>query len=68
MWRDVYKLFVHPAGVHLATVIVIESFNTKGVNTIQPEPGTALPTPIARISQGTASMSGVTQVTKLLNS
>lgn len=74
VWEDVYKLFVHPAGVFLASVLVIESFNANefgalvGVNTIQPAAGTALPTPIVRQSVGAASMSGVTQVTKLLNS
>lgn len=37
VWREVYKLFVHPAGMYLGGQIVISSSNNNPVDTLMPE-------------------------------
>ena len=37
VWREVYKLFVHPAGMYLGGQIVISSTNATAIDTLMPE-------------------------------
>ena len=37
VWREVYKLFVHPAGMYLGGQVVISEVNSNPVSTLMPE-------------------------------
>ena len=63
MWRDVYKLFVHPAGMYLASELVITAANTIGIPTIQDEAGSGIPEFVGTAATATASLSGNTDIT-----
>ena len=63
VWRDVYKLFVHPAGMYLASELVITAANTIGIPTIQDQAGSGIPEFIGTAATAAASLSGNTDIT-----
>lgn len=78
-WVDVYKLFVHPAGVYLGSEILIEVvnmshdgivntvglYNNGGVNIIQEDEGELIPEFISSISVGLMDIQADTNITLL---
>lgn len=70
-WRDVYKLFVHPAGMYLGSELVLISSNQTGISTIQEEVGTPIEELIAAISEASLTtydpISSVTLINTLNN-
>ena len=78
-WLDVYKLFVHPAGVYLGSEILIEvvnlshdgiihtvgSYNNGGVNIIQEDEGELIPEFISTVTVGLLDIQADTSITLL---
>lgn len=63
VWRDVYKLFVHPAGMYLASELVITAANTVGIPTIQDEAGAGIGEFVGTAATATASLTGDADIT-----
>ena len=62
-WIDVYKLFVHPAGMFLGSELLIEVVNEKGVDTIQFDAGTPIEEQLAVAGSAIMNMEGLVQET-----
>ena len=67
-WKDVYKIFVHPAGVFLGSEIVIVSQNADGVPTIQEEAGDPIPELLKQTTIGVFAIEPITDVTLINDS
>lgn len=63
VWRDVYKLFVHPAGMYLASELVITAANTVGIPTIQDEAGAGVGEFVGTAATAAASLTGDADIT-----
>lgn len=63
VWRDVYKLFVHPAGMYLASELVITAANTVGIPTIQDEAGAGIGEFVGTAATAAASLTGDADIT-----
>lgn len=57
-WIDVYKLFVHPAGMYLGSELLIEIFNEVGFRTIQEDEGDLIPESLRIAAQAIAEVRG----------
>lgn len=68
-WLDVYKLFVHPAGVYLGSEILLVSQNETGLTTIQDEIGELIPESVSIAGEAAlASINPYTYTTLLRDS
>ena len=63
VWRDVYKLFVHPAGMYLASELVITAVNEVGIPTIQDEAGAGVGEFVGTAATATATLFGDADIT-----
>lgn len=63
VWRDVYKLFVHPAGMYLASELVITAANEVGIPTIQDEAGSGIAEFVGTAATATAALAGDADIT-----
>ena len=55
-WLDVYKLFVHPAGMYLGSELLIEVFNEIGLRTIQEDEGDLIPESLRVAAEAVAAV------------
>lgn len=60
-WQDVYKLFVHPAGMYLGSELLIELVNNNPINYIQVDAGEIIPEFLAISAQATMTASAFEQ-------
>jgi len=65
-WIDVYKLFVHPAGMYVGAQLQLVAINQNTIDIDMPEKGDAISTLASRIGIGTLTLSGISDVTKLV--
>jgi hypothetical protein len=65
-WLDVYKLFVHPAGVYLGSELLLEMVNTNTLTTIQDEIGDPITEAISSLFTADLVIEAYSQ-TSLLN-
>jgi len=64
-WLDVYKLFVHPAGMYLGSELLIEVFNEIGIRTIQEDEGDLIPESLRIASEAIAALRAASSQTLL---
>ena len=64
-WLDVYKLFVHPAGVYVGSELLLEYVNTNTLKLIQDEVGDPITELVANTFEGLLSPEGFTETTLL---
>ena len=62
-WLEIYKLFVHPAGVYIGAELLIEVENTNLLSTIQDDEGEEIPEFIAVSADATVPFEAFTSVT-----
>ena len=62
-WVDVYKLFVHPAGMYLGSELLIEVVNETGINTIQVDAGQPIEEQLTVSATATMNILGLIQET-----
>ena len=64
-WSEVYKLFVHPAGVYVGSEILIEVFNTNTIQVIQDDVGIPIREFVSNLGTGNFNISAEVSVTLL---
>lgn len=62
-WRDNYKLFAHPAGMYLASELVLSAVNEQGIPIIQDEAGAPVIEFVGTAATATMSLEGNTDIT-----
>lgn len=62
-WFDVYKLFVHPAGMYVGAELQLSAVNANIINTSMPEGGDKIATDAIRIDTATLFSSAIPDVT-----
>jgi len=62
-WIDVYKLFVHPAGMYLGSELLIEIVNEQGINIIQEDAGLPIEEQLTIAASASMSIEGIIQET-----
>ena len=67
-WIDVYKLFVHPAGMYVGAELQIVAVNANTVNNTMPEEGDRIISDAIRIGVATLFSSGIGEDTLLFDS
>jgi hypothetical protein len=70
IWREIYKLFVHPAGMYLGGQLVISTTNSNTVSNTMPEIAKTLSTAVVTtgIADGNVGLLNVSDVTGLYDS
>lgn len=63
VWRDVYKLFVHPAGMFLASELVITAVNETGIPIIQDQAGAGVDQAIGTSATATLTTNAIGDIT-----
>ena len=64
-WLEIYKLFVHPAGVYIGAELLIEVENTNFLSTIQEDEGTRIPESVAVSADATVTIDAFTSISLL---
>jgi len=65
-WRDVYKLFAHPAGMYLASELVLTAANEIGIPIIQDEAGAPVLEFVGTAATATMDLQGNTDLTLIV--
>lgn len=65
-WLDIYKLFVHPAGMYVGAQLQLVATNTNLFDNDMPEGGDEISTLATRIGIGTLTLTGIPDVTHLV--
>lgn len=63
VWRDVYKLFVHPAGMFLGSELVITAVNETGLTIIQDQAGSGIDQAIGTSAEAILTVNAVGDIT-----
>lgn len=64
-WIDVYKLFVHPAGVYVGAETLLEAYNENQIDVVQDDIGLPLPVYLKSTAIADAAIEAYSQITLL---